>query len=632
LLISQSALAVFTDVTTTSQINHQHFTIAPSFEDYQTYMSGGVTAGDFDNDGWTDLYFTRLDDSNILYRNQGDGTFADVTQSSFGANHLSDSQSNGAAWGDIDNDGDLDMYVTSLASNSYHLFINDGNGAFTEEAAMRGASISGTDLHYGQSVTFGDYDVDGYLDMYVSEWRRSEQNPTNAAHNSRLLRNLGAENPGHFTDVTQIAGVRMDEIDSSHVGFDSRAFTGRFSDFDQDGLPDLAVASDFGTSRLFWNNGDGTFTDGTDVANVGTDQFGMGSTIADFDGDGDLDWYVTSIYREGLESHNGNRLYRNDGNRTFTDITDEAGVRDGGWGWGTSFFDHDNDGDLDLIGANGQDFAPASLTLQSQGFETNPVKFWENDGTGGFTENAAALGLTDEGAGKGLVTLDYDNDGDLDVVIANNEGAPVIYRNDGNANGWLKIKTIGTESNADGLGAKITVTPDGSDPDDFLFWEVNAGSNFLGHSDSIAHFGLGDFSGTIDQVTIEWPTTGIIQVLEDVSANELLTVVEPTIGLAGDFNGDGIVDAADFTVWQDNLGAGDESSLFGNGDGLNGVDAGDLALWQANFGMASEASGGGSANVVVPEPDGMVWWMMAGLILLRSRCYGEAIPRRAGMR
>lgn len=140
LLLSSSAFAVFTDATATSQINHVHFTSAMEPDKFQTYMSGGVAAGDFDNDGWDDLYFTRLDASDVLYRNKGDGTFEDVTTAAFGSNHLASSQSNGAAWGDIDNYGDLDMYVTSLFSNNYHLFVNDGNGSFTEQAAARGAS------------------------------------------------------------------------------------------------------------------------------------------------------------------------------------------------------------------------------------------------------------------------------------------------------------------------------------------------------------------------------------------------------------------------------------------------------------------------------------------------------------
>lgn len=624
LVTTGSARAAFTDVTTASQIDHVHYATAPDFDAYQTYMSGGVAAGDFDNDGWSDLYFTRLDGSNLLYRNQGDGTFQDVTNAAFGANHLADSQSNGVAWGDVDNDGDVDLYVTSLATNRYHLFVNDGNGSFTEEATARGAAIEGPDAHYGQSVNFGDYDLDGYLDLYVTEWRLSSQNPNGTAQNSRLLRNAGAANPGHFVDVTQAAGVTLNQVQPSRYGFDSRSFTGRFADLDQDGLPELAVASDFGTSRLFWNNGDGSFTDGTDAAGVGTDQFGMGSTFGDIDGDGDLDWFVTSIYRPGWPTHDGNRLYRNDGNRVFTDITDEAGVRDGGWGWGAELFDYDNDGDLDLIEANGQNFGPPNLAPQSAGFEANPVKFWENDGSGVFTENAAALGLTDVGSGKGVATFDFDNDGDLDTIVVNNDGSPVLYRNDAEAtNNWLRVKTVGNSSNADGLGAKITVTIDGGAAEDLLFSEVSGGSNFLSQSDPIAHFGLGDFSGNIDLIVIEWPATGIVQVIENVDANSLLTVFEPAAGLQGDFNNDGVVDASDYTVWRGHLNAPDESALHSHGDGQNGVDSADLLLWQSNYGKTA-GSGGPLVGTATPEPSACLllltgWSLAIWRVGFRSR-------------
>lgn len=270
----------FTDATSLAGIDYQQFEIPPR-GGFQTYMSGGAAAGDFDGDGWIDLYVTRLDQSDILYRNQQDGTFRDVTSDAFGNGQLANVMTNGAGWADVDNDDDLDLYVTSLFSNGFHLLMNNGDGVFTDEAVSRNAAVAGPDEHFGHSVSFGDYDRDGYLDIHTNEWRRAGQNETGVAHNTRLLRNIGRSKPGYFEDVTVSAGVAMEAVPTEFSDADAQAFTSRFEDFDNDGWPDLAIASDHGTSRLFWNNGNGTFQDGTMAANVGSDQFGMGSTTGD---------------------------------------------------------------------------------------------------------------------------------------------------------------------------------------------------------------------------------------------------------------------------------------------------------------------------------------------------------------
>ena len=306
--------SAFIDVTESAGLRYLHHHYAPE-RHMQVFASGSAAAGDFDGDGWVDLYVTRLDDTDLLYRNQGDGTFTDVTEQTFGPAHLRTVKTSGAAWGDVDNDGDLDLYVTSLFSRRFHLFINLGTGRFQEEAVLRGASVSGDDPHFGFSVTFGDYDADGDLDIHTTEWRMATQlsgemseNPPPG--NARLLRNDGR---GHFEDVTQPAGVSMDGLPATLTHALGQSFASRFVDFDSDGYPDLAVASDHGTSRLFWNSRDGTFTDGTEAAGVGTDAYGMGSAVGDFDGDGDLDWFVTSVYRPDSVTHTGNRLYAYEG-------------------------------------------------------------------------------------------------------------------------------------------------------------------------------------------------------------------------------------------------------------------------------------------------------------------------------
>jgi len=604
--LAQRCCAVsFTDVTVAAGVSYTQWQpLVPEY-DSRLYMTGGAAAGDFDGDGWIDLFVTRLDNTDILYRNLGNGTFQDVSGL---AGFNQPLQTNGATWGDVDNDGDLDLYVTTLLDTSgrYYLYINDGNGVFIEEAVARGADLFMWSPSNGFSSTFGDYDRDGYLDLFTVEYN---SNP--GEENSRLLRNLGTAKPGAFEDATLAAGL---EVNASQVAAISLGFAPTFADMDRDGHVDLLVVGDFGDSQLFWNNGDGTFTNGTLPAGVGTDDNGMGSAIGDYDGDGDLDWFVSSIYeavstcdtRKCTWGDTGNRLYRNNGDRTFGDVTDAAGVREGDWGWGATFLDYDNDGDLDLTHTNGMFFLKFSI---AEPFEHDQTRFWENR-NGVFIDVATQVGITDVGLGKGLLTFDYDNDGDLDLFIVNNAGQPILYRNDGgNANDWLRVKTVGTQSNADGIGAQITVVPDEAEPGDFLYHEVTAGSNFLGQNEGIAHFGLGEFEGTIDRVTIEWPATGIVQVIEDIVPNSLLTAREPILGVPGDFNTDGMVDAADYNLWQDNLGL-DAAVLGGNGSGAATVVEADYLLWKSQFGQS--IASGSEANRV-PEPSGLLLALLACL-------------------
>ena len=548
LLLPYSSLlattATFTDITVSAGVDYLHYSGGPPIE--AAIMTGGAAAGDFDGDGWTDLFITRLGATDILFRNLGNDPngnhqgFSDVSAARGFTQILN---TNGAAWGDIDNDGDLDLYLTAIESLRFYLYINDGSGNFTEQALLRGAAIETATSHSGFSVTFGDYDRDGYLDIHTDEWDYF-------CNHSRLLRNRGATAPGNFTDETDAAGV----------GDVRYTFASRFCDLDGDGWADLAIASDFGYSRLFWNNGDGTFTNGTGAAQVGTDENGMGSALGDVDGDGRLDWFVTSIYDPDETcaaancgwSYSGNRLYRNEPNRLFSDQTDAAGVRNGHWGWGAVFLDCDNDRDLDLVMTNG---FILTFTPTDDPFNDDPMRFWENDGLGQFTEISAAVGVTDTRSGKGLLTFDYDKDGDLDIFVVNNFEHPVLYRNDGgNGNDWLRIKAIGTHSNRDGLGAFVTVMPDTDQPGEIMVREINAGSHYLGQSEFIAHFGLGPAAEPVDLVTVRWPS-GLVQKLHGVLPNQLLIVEEPDCGnclnlsdLPADVNRDGRVDLVDFVM------------------------------------------------------------------------------------
>lgn len=484
-------------------------------------FSGGAAVGDFDGDGLDDLYVTRLDARDLLFRNRGDGTFEEV---GVGAGLTATRRTNGAAFVDVDNDGDLDLYVVGLADSQSFLYINDGSGFFTEEAALRGAaipfaSIPGSNpIYVGYSVDVGDYDGDGYVDLYVSFWRRGY---------SRLLRNRGDIAPGYFEEVTAAAGLL------AHPDLENFGFGATFVDLDRDGYLDLAISGDFGTSQLLWNNGDGTFASGTEAAGVGTDENGMGSAFGDFDGDGLLDWFVTSIY-DPVDTcatnpcnwgDSGNRLYRNLGDRTFEDATDFASVRDGGWGWGAAFFDADNSGALDLVMTNGADL-PGNSALLAQ-FINAPMRFWANGGDGQMTELTQAVGMTDTGSGKGLLVFDYDNDGDLDVFIVNNGASPVLYRNDSvNDNDWLRVRFTGASRAFEGLNAFITVTTVADGPAQAR--EMGVSTHFLGQSERVAHFGLGAPSGDpVHEVRVAWPRSGIVQVFNDVPRNQVFTITAP---------------------------------------------------------------------------------------------------------
>lgn len=652
----------FTDVTSNAGISHVQTTEAlvaglpgPSF------LTGGVAAADFDGDGYTDLLFTRLNNTDILYRNQGDGTFEPRTSA---AGFTTATLTNGVVSGDIDHDGDLDVYMTATAdATRNYLYLNDGTGFFTDAGTNRTVALDNGIARNGQGASFGDYNNDGYLDLVTADWGIDSSDSQ-----SRLFENQGGAQIGFFDDVTVAAGIDV------FRKTDTERFSPRLIDLDRDGHLDLAIAADFRTSQLFWSNGDGTFTDGTIAAGVGTDFNGMGSTFGDYDGDGDLDWFITNITSApGVFTGFGgwNRLYRNDGNRQFTDVTEEAGVRDSRWSWGTTFFDYDNDGDLDLVATNG---------YNGTGFEDDRTFLWRND-DGVYTDVSDSMGVTDTGQGRGLAHLDYDNDGDLDFVVVNNEAEPILYRNDGgNNNDYLRLELEGTASIRDAIGAFITVTPDLAAPHQRMVWEVDGGSSFLSQNERIAHFGLGQSDGKVDLVTIEW-TSGLVQHLHDLDANQTLAVLETSeVLVTGDIDFNGVIDAADIDwirlaanqadLYRSLFGMSPEASADLTGDGnvdsndldyllhsivgteygdlnLDGsIDEIDLTLWQNGFGLAGLGYDGGdidgdgetdgadflalqrnfgftssaiSGSQVVPEPPTSVLIALFSLALLQQR-------------
>jgi len=501
----------------------------PPVDALSAYMSGAAAAGDYDSDGWIDLFVTRWGQPDRLFRNRGDGTFVERTVQAGLGESL---PSNGAAWVDIDNDDDLDLYVTTTGPGArrFYLYVNDGSGHFEEQAITRGAAVEGEGERYGQSIAVGDFDGDGWLDLHTTAWWPGVDGGAAPASSARLLRNRGASAPGYFEDVTEAAGVELGA--ASGVA----SFSSRFSDIDQDGWLDLLVVGDGGTSRLFWNRGDGSFVDGTVAAGVGTDENGTGGAVADFDGDGQLDWFITGIHHPedpcatlacGFAG-SGNRLYLGAGNRRFVDATDAVGVREGFWGTGAALYDLDNDGDLDVVMNNGVVAPPSSDPASEayQHFEADPVRVWMQQEGGAVQERSAELGVIDRGTGRGVLVFDYDADGDLDLLLVDQGGVPALYRNDlPPGNSWLRVSARGVDSNASGVGAVVRVWEHAGSSS--LLREVDGGSHYLGQSEAVAHFGLGGDGGTIDRVEVYWPATGRKSILRDVARNQEILVLEP---------------------------------------------------------------------------------------------------------
>ena len=407
-----------------------------------------VCAADLDRDGWTDLLLSPTPDRLRVFMNNRDGTFREEgVERGFG----DAIDIGGIAAGDISNTGRTDVILVPSSGTRYFLYVNDGNGYFTERAVERGADMTVTGgNHRGQSIGLVDYDRDGFLDVHVTEWGVS--GTSNATRYAVLLRNRGRDAPGHFVNVTESSGLRQ-----PHFGSSSRGYSSAWADFDDDGYPDLSLISDFSTSQLWWNDGDGTFTEGSAAAGVGKEQNGMGVAVADFNRDGRLDYFVSTFDVHGsLIFAGANKLYQNLGGRKFRDVADAWGVTDSSWGWGAVFIDPNNDGWLDLLVTNGYSFvAPTNQPNLPPNFiadaRTDRTRFFLNNGSR-MTESGPFWGVTDTGEGHGVTVLDYDNDGDEDVLIGNLRGPWILYRNDNPAppNRWLRLRFTGTVSNRDG--------------------------------------------------------------------------------------------------------------------------------------------------------------------------------------
>ena len=467
-------------------------------------FASGLAAADYDADGDIDLYVGGGDaEPNHLYRNQGDGTFIDVADE-VGLALLH--RGSGPTFADIDGDGDLDLFIGGIDGERVHLMENRA-GAFVDVTAVSGLDVEADNTI---SATFGDYDLDGDLDLVLAHWGNPQQPDTET-----LWRNDGG---GVFESASIESGIADTLIERDPQVLD-RTFTPNFSDIDNDGDLDLLITGDFETSQVFENNGDGTFRRITD-RRVITDQAGMGAAVGDYDNDGDMDWFVTSIHDEG--NFFGNRLYRNLGDGVFEDATEEAGVARGGWAWGSCFADFDNDGVLDIFHVNGWRGTTGGDGSKSGDFTDDQVRLFIGQGDGTFRRRDTAFALTDRGLGRGVACFDAERDGDIDIVLTNNGDEQLgYYRNDlANDNHYLGIVLKGVGPNTRGVGAWITVaSASGSQ-----VREVRAGNNYVSQSPTEVHFGLGEDATA--EVTVRWPD-GATSTVANVAADQLLTVQQP---------------------------------------------------------------------------------------------------------
>ncbi|MCB0192560.1 MAG: CRTAC1 family protein [Anaerolineae bacterium] len=488
----------FSNQTTAANIDLTH-TIALHRKDDGATMMGGAVAGDFNNDGWQDLFAIGGGlEFDGLFINQGDGTFENKAEAAGMAElHVG----SGAAVGDYNGDGWLDIYVTSFGPLGFmgpgqnRLYRNNGDLTFTDVAEEAGVNQTSPTMADGFGAAFGDYDLDGDLDLFVTGWRKD-------SHGNRLFQNNG---DGTFADVTTQAGIIDNGI---------RGFSPCFADMNGDRNPELLLVADFGTSRYFVNNGDGSFTESGKQLGAGMEWSGMGSTVGDFNNDGRLDWYATAIFDNEYSGRgDGNKLYFNQGKK-FIEAAETTGVNDGGWGWGAIAVDLNHDGLLDLVETNGWEDLPA--------YRNEPSKLWLNHGTM-FEEVAQATGFDHALDGRGLLNFDYDNDGDQDMVVTTLNESLFLYRNDLNGSGtnWLRV-FLNTSAHKhlapNGFGSRVRITID----DKTYYRDIVGCDNYLSQSELSAHFGLGD-AQLIDELRIEWPD-GSVTTRTGIEVNQTLTI------------------------------------------------------------------------------------------------------------
>ncbi len=496
----------------------------------------GAAFIDYDNDGWEDIFLVngaRLDGvaggqqpTNRLYRNNGNSTFTDVTAR---AGLVRSGWGQSVCGGDYDNDGFVDLFISSFGKNG--LYRNNGNGTFSEVAEKAGVANNRT--RWGSGSAFVDYDRDGHLDLFVASYIDLDLKsaplpetgpclykgltvacgpPGLAGGVNALYRNNGN---GTFTDVSEKAGVTKT---NGTYGLGVLV-----ADFDNDGWPDIYVANDSSPAALYHNNKNGTFTDigveaGCAFSVDGKPQAGMGVTAGDYDRDGWLDIFKTNF------AGDTSSLYHNIGKGVFDDVTFAAGVGvNTRWlGWGCGFVDVDNNGWLDVFLVNGHVYPEVERLTTEAGYAQRKV-LYQNLQNGRFADVSEQVGgaVIEPTPARGCAFGDFDNDGRMDILINPVNAVPELLRAESvNQNNWIKIKTIGTKSNRSGIGARVKcVTADGSQID-----EVRSGGSYYSQNDLRVHFGLGR-NQKVKSIEIRWPS-GQVDTINDAAANQVLFIKE----------------------------------------------------------------------------------------------------------
>ncbi|MDE0485253.1 MAG: CRTAC1 family protein [Candidatus Poribacteria bacterium] len=532
-LSAEEAAIHFSDQTEAAGIHFIHINGASEQKYLPETMGAGCLFFDYDNDGFLDIYLVNSGKScentsqpraqagemNVLYRNNGDGTFTDVSaQAGFQKNN---GYGMGCISADYDNDGDADLYLTNFGRNQ--LYRNNGDGTFTDVTSHAGVG----DAHWSVSASFGDYNLDGYLDLYVVnylEYQVKTAHPCSleGVHiycgpheypgaRDTLYRNNG---DGTFTDVTGRSGVR-------NTG---KGLGVTFTDYNNDGYPDIFVANDAVQDFLYRNNGDGTFTEVAVSAGIAYNSEGratasMGIANGDYNNDGLSDLFVTNFSLEV------NSLFQNDGDGFFTMTTFETGLAEPSFsqlGFGTQFLDADKNGTLDLFVANGHVWDNVSQITPSLSYKQTCQLFYYT-GSGGFKEISKAVGkfFTRPVVARGTAIGDYDNDGDVDILVSCCGESAVLLRNDSKTeNYWLKVQLVGTKSNRDGIGAKVKVQTG----EKTQVKEVVCGGSYASCSELGLLLGL-DTHSKVKSIEVRW-LGGHVQRLENLSANQVIRIEE----------------------------------------------------------------------------------------------------------